>query len=147
MVCKILLLLTSVYLLIIEFTAIARRKLKYFYNVSRLFNVITPFLLIFNIGSEDTESSKFWTVQTWLALSIWLRFLLYLRTLNMFSYMIRMIIACLQDSTTFIVVLIIGVLAFADSRPPTRFPSCPLPQLPTLDFSPFLHLPDLGLIH
>ena len=115
MVCKILLFWTSFYLLIVEFTAIARRKLKYFYNVSRLFNVITPFLLIYNISSEDTESSKFWTVQTWLALSIWLRFLLYLRTLNMFSYMIRMIIACLQDSTTFIVVLIIGVLAFADS--------------------------------
>lgn len=46
---------------------------------------------------------------------LWLRFLLYLRTVPTFSWLIRMCIACVVDMLTFLVVLFVGVFAFADA--------------------------------
>jgi len=80
-----------IYLLVIETTAIARRQFRYFNSVTRLFNIITPVLIIVNVWREDREVTNFWTIQTWAAISIWFRFLLYLRTINTFSWLIRMI--------------------------------------------------------
>ena len=57
----------------------------------------------------------FWTVQTWAALAIWFRFLLYMRTVNMFNWLVTLIVASVVDMVTFIVVLTIGIMAFADA--------------------------------
>ena len=54
-------------------------------------------------------------MQTWAALFLWFRFLLKLRIINKFSWLIRMIMACIYDMLTFMIVLIIGVFAFADA--------------------------------
>ena len=80
-------------------------------------NFITPILIMNNVVTvtEKIEYTEFWTVQTWAALAIWFRFLLYLRTISVFSYLIRMILACIKDMMTFLFVLIIGVMAFADA--------------------------------
>ena len=72
-------------------------------------------MVMINVFNTDIESTSFWTIQTWAALSIWFRFLLYLRTVSMFSWLVRMITECLIDMVTFLVVLIIGVIAFADA--------------------------------
>ena len=61
------------------------------------------------------ESTTFWTIQTWGALAIWFRFLLYMRTVETFSWLITLIVASVVDMVTFIVVLVIGVIAFADA--------------------------------
>ena len=104
-----------IYLLAVETTAIARRQIRYFNSVTRLFNIITPVLIIINVWREDREVTNFWTIQTWAAISIWFRFLLYLRTINTFSWLIRMITQCLIDMVTFAFVLLIGVMAFSDA--------------------------------
>ena len=63
-------------------------------------------------GLTDTT---FWTVQTWAALAIWFRALLYLRTINVFNWLVTLIAASVVDMATFVVVLVIGVIAFADA--------------------------------
>ena len=57
----------------------------------------------------------FWTVQTYAALAIWIRFLQYLSTTDTFSWMIRLINKSVGDMKYFLVVLTIGVIAFADA--------------------------------
>ena len=54
-------------------------------------NTILNVLLLINNLNEDLESKRFWIIQTWAALLIWVRFLLYLRTFEKFSWMIRLI--------------------------------------------------------
>ena len=41
--------------------------------------------------------------------------MLYLRTIEMFSWLIRMITECIVDMKAFLLVLFIGVIAFADA--------------------------------
>lgn len=80
-------------------------------------NFVTPLLIMLNVVTvtDKLDTTQFWTIQTWAALAIWFRFLLYLRTISVFSYLIRMILACITDMMTFLFVLIIGVMAFADA--------------------------------
>lgn len=54
-------------------------------------------------------------MQTWAALAIWLRFLLYLRTVDQFSWMVRMITECIYDMLPFFTIFMISVLAFSDA--------------------------------
>ena len=63
----------------------------------------------------DVGKVLFWDVQTWTALLQWTRFLLFLRSVTTFSYLIRMITASIFDMATFMIVLVIGVIAFADA--------------------------------
>ena len=70
---------------------------------------------MWNVASTDTQETGFWTVQTWAALFVWFRFMLYLRTVTVFSWIVRMIQECVKDMLTFLVVLLIGVIAFADA--------------------------------
>ena len=53
--------------------------------------MLTPVLILVNLWRNDRETVSFWTTQTWAALAIWFRFLLYLRTISTFSWLIRMI--------------------------------------------------------
>ena len=66
-------------------------------------------------SAAATRETGFWTVQTWAALFVWFRFMLYLRTVTVFSWIVRMIQECVKDMLTFLVVLLIGVIAFADA--------------------------------
>ena len=61
------------------------------------------------------EEEYFWTLQAWSALTLWIRFALYLRSYSMFGWYVRMIIKTVVDMKMFLMVLFIGVLAFADA--------------------------------
>ena len=115
LVCRTLLGITGFYLIFLEITAIVNKHIEYFNDLARLFNIITPILIMTNVFTEDYTSITFWTVQTWAALAIWFRALLYLRTISHFSWLIRMIVACVLSMRTFMVVLTIGIIAFADA--------------------------------
>ena len=114
-VCRVLLVITSFYLLAIEVSAIYKRKFGYFLAPTKLFNVVTPLLICLNVFRKNIEETSFWTVQSWAAIVIWFRFLLYLRTLSTFSWLLRMLTECIIDMMSFLGVLIIGVIAFADA--------------------------------
>ena len=79
--CKIFLTVIAVYLILIELSAAVKRKSDYFYAPSRLFNLITPFTIIINANlTKEITQKYFWNVQVWAALTLWFRFLIYLRT-------------------------------------------------------------------
>ena len=54
-------------------------------------------------------------MQTWAALAIWFRFLLYLKTVHPYNWLVHMITACIKDMVPFFVIFMIGVLAFSDA--------------------------------
>jgi len=72
-------------------------------------------LLLINNFHVDLKSERFWSIQTWAALLQWTRFLLYLRTFDKFSWMIRLIQQSLYDMRYFIFVFVFIVFAFADA--------------------------------
>ena len=116
--CRVLLTITGIYLLSLEISAVIRRRLNYFTDMARLFNIITPTLILYNVWTPKDvglTSTTFWTIQTWAALAIWFRFLLYMRTVQLFNWLVTLIVASVVDMVTFIVVLTIGILAFADA--------------------------------
>lgn len=90
-------------------------KLNYFKEPFNLINLSVSVLLFINCFDEEIDQPAFWTVQTWAALLLWYRFILYLRTFPRFSWLVRMIQACVYDMKVFFVVLIIGIFAFADA--------------------------------
>ena len=115
---RIVLTFTGIYLLSLEISAVIRRRLNYFTDMARLFNIITPALILYNVWTPreiGLSATDFWTIQTWAALAIWFRFLLYLRTVSVFNWLVTLIVASVVDMVTFIVVLIIGIMAFADA--------------------------------
>ena len=118
-VCSIVLPITAFYLLIVELSQVIKRRIQYFYSPTRLFNLFTPITIIVNVfnkhGSDSGGTNFFWTIQSWTAIFIWFRFLLYLRTTNKYSWIIRMISECFNDMITFLLVFFIGILAFADA--------------------------------
>ena len=77
--------------------------------------MITPVLIMHNLWVKETQTTSFWTVQTYAAIAIWIRFLQYLSTTDSFSWMIRLINLSFTDMQYFLVVLFIGVLGFADA--------------------------------
>ena len=113
--CRIFQTTTCLYLLFLEISAIVKKKLEYMNDTARLFNLITPILILTNVLHDGHTESYFWTIQTWAALAIWFRFLLYLRTVSLFRWLIRMIVECVIDMASFMIVYIIGVIAFADA--------------------------------
>lgn len=100
----------------IETSSIIKRNIEYFKDLTRIFNIITPTLILTNVYNTDELDKKyFWRIQSWSALAVWARFLMYLRTTKKFSWVIRMISECVSDMSTFLVVFFIGVVAFGDS--------------------------------
>ena len=84
---------------------------------SRLFSVVTPATILINIYSTDSyENEEFWTLQTWAALTIWMRFLLYLRAVSLnYGYMVRMITGAVSGMVPFLMIFFFGICAFADA--------------------------------
>ena len=113
--CLVMLLFLSFYNLLIEIPLMINRKLEWFTSASSLVNTLLNVLLTINNLYEDSESHRFWIIQMWAALLIWMRFLLYLRTFEKFSWMIRLIQQSLYDMRYFIFVFFFIVFAFADS--------------------------------
>ena len=46
---------------------------------------------------------------------LFLRLVMYLRVFERFGWLIHLIVSCLEDMNTFLVVLVIGIFAFADA--------------------------------
>ena len=115
-VCQHSLTITATYLLVIETSSVLKRKQEYLRDLTRIFNLITPTLILCNVYNVEARTEEyFWTIQSWGALAIWFRFLMYLRTIHHFSWVIRMISECFKDMCTFLVVFFIGVVAFGDA--------------------------------
>ena len=62
----------------------------------------------------DNLNEAFWIISAWASLMIWSRFLLYLQSTQTMSFVISMILACATEMTAFLLLLFIGILAFAD---------------------------------
>jgi len=62
LVCRTLLGITGFYLIFLEITAIVNKHIEYFNDLARLFNIITPILIMTNVFTEDYTSITFWTV-------------------------------------------------------------------------------------
>ena len=115
-ILQVLLTITAVYLLIMEVSSIMVASLSYFKDLTRLFNFLTPVLLLTNVYNNDARGDVYyWNIQMFTALCIWFRFLLYLRTRKRFSWLIRMITECVKDMFYFLIIFFIGVVAFADA--------------------------------
>ena len=113
--CLVFLISLSFYNLLIEIPLMYNRGLYWFTSASSLVNTLLNVLLTINNFNEDLESHRFWIIQMWAALLIWIRFLLYLRTFEKFSWMIRLIQQSLYDMRYFIFVFFFIVFAFADA--------------------------------
>ena len=53
-VFKAILVVTAVYLMVIEISAMIKRRLKYFDNLAKFFNMITPIFIMINVFDTDT---------------------------------------------------------------------------------------------
>lgn len=113
--CNILLNVLSVYILFMQLPQMYNRGLKYPLDFERITSLVTPVLIFVNTAYQSIEEEYFWTIQSWTALTLWVRFALYLRSYSMFGWYVRMIVQTVLDMKMFLMVLIIGVLAFADA--------------------------------
>lgn len=68
-----------------------------------------------NVFREDYADNGYWTIQTFTALLIWLRFLIKMRIFPAYGFLIRMVVACIYRMIPFLIVFLIGVFAFADA--------------------------------
>ena len=84
-------------------------------DVERFANWIASILIVYNTVTDDYHLKSFWSIQAWTAFFIWLQVLLYLRTWESFSWLIRMIMECIKEFKAFLFIFLIGVLAFADT--------------------------------
>jgi hypothetical protein len=115
-ICEGILMTTTFYLLAIEATVMYKLKFRYLQSPTKFFNIINPVLIMINVWHEGYKVDiVFWRIQSWSALVIWIRFLLYLRSITMFSWLMRMITECIFEMTTFFIVLIFSITAFADA--------------------------------
>ena len=115
-VCRVSLLVTAVYLSIFEIMTFLRRKLNYLKeSPENLLNILTPLLILWNVVGNNVEEYSFWMVQTYAALSIWFRFLFYLRTFETFNKFVNMILQSMLRVVPFLIIFLIGVFAFCDA--------------------------------
>lgn len=101
--------------MLIEVSALLIRGFSFFKSLTKVVNLVTPAIIVYQTLSFDTKSIGFWELQTCTALLIWLRFLLFMKSIPTFSYLIRMITASIYDMAVFLLVLNVGVIAFADA--------------------------------
>ena len=67
-ICVALLLIISVYLLAIELSALYIRGLDFFKSITKVVNLLTPSIILFQILTVDVGKVFFWEVQTWTVL-------------------------------------------------------------------------------
>ena len=114
-ICVFIIVILVFYFLLYDLPSIFKNHYKYFLESQNIVTIVLAILLLINCFHDATDLSvTFWTIQTWAALFMWGRFLLYLRTIPSFSWLIRMLQACFDDMKIFFVVLVIGIFAFAD---------------------------------
>lgn len=105
----------SMYIMVMEIPIILHFSTEYFMRIGNVVNIAVTFLIGHQTVYQDLDHGDFWEIQTWLALFIWFRMLIKMRVIGSFSYLIRMIIGCAISMGTFMIVLIVGVFAFADA--------------------------------
>ena len=101
-----------------EISSIVKARWDYFTHMTRMLNVILPTLIminVYNTGPDALSSTYFWTIQSWAAICIWVRFILFLGTLDKFAVLTRLIIQSFSDMGPFLVIFFLGVFAFADA--------------------------------
>lgn len=54
--------MTSFYLILMEIPSILVRKLDYLKSVTKVANIVTPFLILYNVFSTKTKEVTFWEV-------------------------------------------------------------------------------------
>ena len=117
-VCRVVMTIIAIYLVCIELLAWCGHFRTYIKAPSRLFNIVAPATILINVfqGEGALENFWFWTVQTWAALTIWMRLLLYLRAVSLnYGYMVRMISGVSSGMVPFLLIFFFGVCAFADA--------------------------------
>ena len=90
----------------------------YIASWTRPLKLISPLLMLVVLFMKQYDlhhTEAFWTIQCWSALMLWQRFLLFLRTKDNFAWYIRLILDSFYDMKYFLVVILIGVLAFAST--------------------------------
>ena len=110
-----IIIVTNIYALALELPMIAARKWRWFTAIQNQVNVLSNCLQLYNAFNVDRKSVVFWRIHTWLAVLIWWRFVLYLRTFERFSWMVRLVQQSLDDMKYFMLVFVFIVLSFADS--------------------------------
>lgn len=117
--CEIIITVVSLYLFLIEMRELYIAGFgEYWEDKSNFIDLVSIFLVITNVVRSEFGNSNdvmFWRMQSWAALFIWFSFLLFLKSLQSFSYLVRMIQMVIIDMLPFMVIFIIGVIAFADS--------------------------------
>jgi len=68
---------------------------------------------IYNV--DATSETYFWTIQEWAGVCIWMRFFLFLGTLDYFGNLIRLIIRSFSDMLQFLIIFLLGIFAFSDA--------------------------------
>ena len=113
-ICIVALNFISFYFILMEIPIIYRNW-KRELDIERLSNWIGAGLILWNSITQEYNEVRFWRIQTWAAMFVWLRFLLYLKSFSSFSWLIRMCVACVRDMVIFLIIFFIGVTAFADA--------------------------------
>ena len=114
-VCIYLLLVSSIYLLLTEIPLIIKFKHKWLLLLSSMANTISNVLLIAVTVTEDRENVFSWQLMMIVALLIWWRFVLYLRTFEKFSWMVRLIQQSFYDMRYFFLVFFFIIFSYADA--------------------------------
>ena len=114
-VLSIILVCTLIYFVIMEAPQIYKAPIKYVTNEIKIVNFLVLLGIFSNVIRDDYTQTGFWTVQTYTALAIWLRFLIKMRIFAAYSFLIRMVVACIVRMIPFLVIFLVGVFAFADA--------------------------------
>ena len=71
---------------------------------------------IWDVAEYQDKTPKLydWQLIAWTAFSVWLRFILALRSVDYFSSVISMVWESLKESIPYLVVVLLGVLTFAN---------------------------------
>ena len=84
--------LLVIYFLVYDLPSIYKNHFHYFLTLNNIVTIALAVTLLVNcFADHENFTVTFWTVQTWTALLIWGKLLLYLRTSPKFSWLIRMI--------------------------------------------------------
>ena len=91
-ICIFVIVLLVIYFLLYDLPSIYKNHFRYFLTLNNFVTIALAVTLLVNcFADHENFTVTFWTVQTWTALLIWGKLLLYLRTFPKFSWIIRMI--------------------------------------------------------
>ena len=76
---------------------------------------MTPILVLVCLYKQNVADESFWRLIGWTALLVWIRFGMLLRTIRSLSWMLTLMSESVFSMLQFLLVLIIGIVAFADA--------------------------------